>query len=210
MVNHNSQLAGYGSGSTSPTTSATTTFSVPGLSCTSTTDGQVFAFINMTTSPGEDGSDRYVDGGGVAIECSGGIAEYSAFTEINDVLTYRSLSISSGDKVRVTLSASVTRALVRVADLTTPGKVKASISGPEVHWPFSGGVLVGDAAHLTAVNLPIPSFGKLTFTDTTINGESLGSTAPAEFEIYTGSTLEVATGSLDTAGKRFSTTFKSS
>lgn len=181
-------------------TSATIEFKLPALTCTATDAGMVaeLVFTNFTTS-------EFTSGGAYA-NCTGGQAGYAALAEINDHFSYLTPTMSSGDRIKVTVTVSATKTTVTISDTTTHGTVKDTLSGPGGGGHFTG-VSIGEVK-IGSPNLPVPQFTTLSYSNIAINGASLGTYSnKTAVDMYNGSTLQVVTGSVTGTGTGFTTTF---
>jgi hypothetical protein len=178
-------------------TSATTTFSIPAISCPSTTFSAVNAFLGLNNFTTND-----FDSGGVAMTCVSGTPKYSAYTEINNAFYTSSQQLSSGDSVTVTVAASSSSTTVTVHDTTNSSSTSTSQSGPGGGGTFSS-ISVGAGGEGANKNPP-PTFGSISFSASRVNGVSLTSAgSPAEYEWYTNKVLVVSTSALSPGGTAF-------
>jgi hypothetical protein len=196
---HSPSFAGYQNNGA--VTSASTTFKLPALTCTATNSGTVpnLTLTNFTTEE--------FTGGGVYVQCVGGVATYGAYAEINNKYGYLTPTLHAGDTIKVSLATSAKGTTVTVADTTTKGTLKSTVKGPGGAGSFTG-MSVGDA-QIGSPGLPIPQFTPLRFTATKVNGVSLGAGTVFGSDMYNGATLQILAGTLSAAGT-FTTTFQHS
>jgi hypothetical protein len=193
-ITHTAHFAGY-EVTVAPTT-ATTSFSIPAISCTSTFSA-VNAFVglnNFTTNE--------FDSGGIAATCEKGTPQYAAYTEINNAFYTSSQQVNSGDAVTVTVSASSSSTTVTVDDATTGSSTSVSQSGPGGGGTFTS-VSIG-AGGEGANTIPPPTFDFISFSGSKVNGVSLTSAGSTfEYEWYTKKVLVVGTSHLSAGGTAF-------
>jgi hypothetical protein len=195
---HSPTFAGYQS-SVAPT-KATVAFKLPALTCTSTYSGIVpnVTFTNFTTGN--------FTSGGVYVQCVNGQPNYAALIEINNRFSFPTQTMNAGDAIKVSLVVSSTATTVTIADVTTKGKVKDTVSGPGGGGSFTG-MSAGDSA-VGSPPAPVPQFTTLSLSGITVNGTSLGSHGPLfGSDMYSGTTLQIKAGKLNLAGTGFVTTF---
>ncbi|HKH88062.1 MAG TPA: hypothetical protein VKA05_04530 [Acidimicrobiales bacterium] len=189
-------FAGYVLGGIAPTKAATS-FKLPSFSCTSTNSGIAFTIglTNFTTEEFTTGQ--------VVVGCSGGSATYGAEEEINDSWSYLTPTMSAGDAISITVSVSATKTTVSVKDKTKKSSVTDTVKGPGGGGTFTGAG-VGDSA-LGSSGYPIPTFGTLKYSATTINSLALGTYAGAAQYNMSGPSGNVKTSTLKAGSASFTT-----
>ncbi|HTJ69896.1 MAG TPA: G1 family glutamic endopeptidase [Actinospica sp.] len=182
-------------------TSVTTTFTQPAVTCTS---GNQYSSFWV----GLDGySSNSVEQTGTEADCSGSSASYSAWYEMYPKfpVTY-SNPVKPGDVITESVTFSGTKSYTLTLTDTTEGWTKTTTassskgarSSAEViaEAPYSGGVL------------PLADFGKVSFSNSTVNGATLSSFNPVAIDMVSSSgAAEATTGSL--SGGNFSITWNS-
>jgi hypothetical protein len=209
--------------------SAQVSFDVPTLTCTrQSMEQDVFMFQYMEYSEGNY-AEAWVD-----VECGNGIAEYDAdadacgFTGCGGCSS-SSISVSPGDSVMLSENVSSGNdapAGAEVTDLSgtggsvlcqefgafpTPGPVYTGICGQDhatngqpdsagsAKPPPFGGCSGGNR----------PEFTPVAFTGTTVDGLSLGSWSPTQYDMVSGTgTLQVRTRNLKDSGESFKDVFE--
>jgi hypothetical protein len=194
---HSASFAGYQV--TVAATTATTTFTLPSLTCTSTYSGIVpnITFTNFTTSE--------FTSAGVYAQCLGGVPNYGASVEINDRFSPLTPTLNAGDKIKLTLKVSATATTATITDATDGSSVKSTVKGPGGGGSFTG-ASVGDSA-VGSPPAPVSQWNKIVFSGTTFNGASLSTyTAAFGSDMYNGATLQILAGNVAANGN-FTTTF---
>jgi hypothetical protein len=189
-------FAGYVLGGIAPTKAATT-FKLPSFSCTSTNSGIAFTigFTNFTTEEFTTGE--------VVVGCVDGAATYAAQEQINDYWSYLTPTMSAGDVINITLSVSATKSTVSVKDKTNKSSVSDTVRGPGGGGTFTGAG-VGDNT-LGSAGYPIPSFGTLKYSATTINSAALGTYSGVGEYNMSGPSGDVNTSTLKAGSASFTT-----
>ncbi len=194
---HSPSLAGYQV--TVAATTATTTFTLPSLTCSPTYAGIVpnITFTNFTTSE--------FTSAGVYVQCLGGVPNYGASVEINDRFSPLTPTLNAGDKIKLTLKVTATATNVTISDVTNRSSDKATVKGPGGGGSFTG-ASVGDSA-VGSPPAPVSQWGTIIFSGTTFNGASLSTyTSAFGSDMYNGTTLQVLAGNVAANGN-FTTTF---
>jgi len=182
-------------------TSVTTTFTQPAVTCTS---GDQYSSFWV----GLDGySSNSVEQTGTEADCVGSTPEYSAWYEMYPKfpVTY-SNTVKPGDVITESVTFSGTRNYTMTltdstegwTQTTTASSSKGVRSSAEViaEAPYSGGVL------------PLADFGKVSFSNSTVNGSTLSSSNPVGIDMVSSSgAAEATTSSL--SGGNFSITWNS-
>lgn len=199
----NCYYAGWLAGSPNrlATQSANSTFTVPAVTgCGSTND---FVVIGVGVP-----SATSIVATGVAAGCQGGLPFYTAETDINGVITTVPVTVAPGDKIVLKLTVSGTATSGSFQDVTKgfkqPFKGKGSkstgscvgIDGSE------NGTATGDP--------PVPNFGKVAFSASTINGQTITGSGAVRVNMGTSTgVVQISTGVVNATGKGFTSTFKS-
>jgi Peptidase A4 family len=208
---HSTNFAGYDALITTPVSAVTGTLTVPTITCPATGVTDVSSGVSLN-GPGSiqaevfylcyDGALEEQPNLEVAISGTSGPTEGGLGT----------IAVSPGDKLSFSLSEKLaTQTLTGVVKDKTNG-FSASAKGPGSIEPVAGtplsvqaGTFVdGDGTGSTTVPSFTPGFtiGALKFGSSTLSAFS-----PTEYEMYNGTTLQIATGKISTGGS-FTTTFK--
>jgi hypothetical protein len=178
-------------------TEATTSFVLPTITCGSTFSG-IDPFVGLNNFTTEK-----FTAAGVSAWCSGGKANYQAYTEINNDVWNSSQGVKAGDTIKVTVRAFSVGTTVTVDDMTEGSATSATQSGPGGGGTFTS-VSVGSDG-IGAPRNPAPTFGSVSFSATKVNGASFGSVGPTtRYEWFRHGVLQVATSRLS-GGTAFST-----
>jgi hypothetical protein len=182
-------------------TSVSTTFTQPAVDC-SKGNGYSSFWVGL------DGySSNTVEQTGTEADCSGGAASYSAWYEMYPKfpVTY-SNTVRPGDSITESVTFSGTSSFtLKLADTTqgwsqsvTKKLTNAKRTSAEViaEAPYSGGVL------------PLADFGKVSFTNSLVNGSSLSTFSPTGIDMVSSSGAAEATIS-SLSGGSFSITWNS-
>jgi hypothetical protein len=177
-------LAGYRTKPrANPILRASTTFTVPSVTCTGATEGISLGIGNVRKA----GKPQTL--GEVWMACSGGTPFY-LLSALVDSSTQTSISVSAGDVVRIEIDQGGPVVTATVRNTTT--KVTVTAAGfPDSDdllifgsFPlFSGGVMAG-----------VPDFGSVQFTNTKLSGEELRRVVPVERT--NGATVQISPGPL--------------
>jgi hypothetical protein len=177
--------------------SASTTFKVPNVTCT-TTDDFVVPGVGIPTSSS-------IIASGVAVGCQGGVPFFTAETDINGVVTQLPVVVHPGDKIITTLSATGGATTGTFQDVTQD--FKQSIKG-------DGGKGTGSCVGIDGDeeggggDPPVPDFGKVVFSSSTINGKPISAATAVRLNMATsGGVVQIKTGALTKSGKGFTGTF---
>ena len=210
---HTGNFAGYTASTPAGTTSVTTRMRVPTLSnCPATGSVTILPNLNWGDTSGDSAF-------GIAVEsCNNGTvtsAIVEAGVQTGTTPTITTLPASAGDAVSVSISysASTGRITVHVTDTTKATKTSASKIWASAPQALAVGTSVSGSAGAPPYS-PLPSFQTLSFSGVEAHGAAgtaptaLAAMAPARFEIYDGTTLQVATTAINsTTGTSFSTHF---
>jgi hypothetical protein len=193
-------LAGYTVSPSGGLASASTTFKVPALDCSSgNTYGQAFGVGDEPT----DGAP--VTLATVGLICSGGSATYAFFFQANGGTAFEESGVSAGDTVVASLSQTASQVEVEMHDITS-GSYWFATNSPA---PEST-ITIGSFPLFSGGQLGIAPFAKTTFSKTQVNGDYLSFVSPTKTnEKRSGATL-ISTGSIPHNGDSFKLTFKNS
>jgi hypothetical protein len=187
--------AGYDGVAPTSAVTVSASFVVPTISCP--------AADYLGTIPGVivGRSDAFL-GVGIALECFAGSAVYDPVVFFNGPFTHLKLTINPGDTVVVKVAVGAT-AIGTVADKTTGVTQKRSFTG------FAAGYVdVGDDSEYDYYSqLGVPDFGIAHFASVTVNGNPLSSISPSGYDMGNGATTLIETGTLNSHGNAFTTTF---
>jgi Peptidase A4 family len=184
---------------TSDTGSAGFTFRVPTLTCGTTQDRvDVEAAVYAGTGVLDEAA-------GVAIECDNGAATYGGELVNRGSEVSTSFTPKAGDKIVLSASTTYDTQLAASIDDVTQGQSQ-QVSYPA--WLASGSLAVGA---LNLFGFPVPNFGTMRFNLGTLNGTSVGSAVGVtEYNMKSGSVLQIRTGKLNTTGTSWEEVFKHS
>jgi hypothetical protein len=212
-VVHSTDFAGYNATITTPVTTVTGTLTVPTVTCPAAGLNEMSSGINL------DGTGSMF--AEVFILCYDGALEQNPLLEVGINSSagpteggIGDIAVSSGDRLSFSLSDdTAAKSLAGLVKDKTNG-FSASAKGPGSIEPMAGTPLsvqagtsvVGNGTGPTTVPSFTPGFtiGALKFGSSTLSTFS-----PMESEMYNGTTLQIATGKISTAGS-FITTFKHS
>ena len=180
--------------------SANTTFKVPAVTgCSTATNDFVVIGVGLpigTTS---------IFATGVAVGCQNGAPFYAGETDINGTITPVPVTITPGDKIVLKLSVTGTVTKGSFADVTKGFKMPITGKGGQT----SGSCIGIDGSEGGTADPPVPNFGKVVFTASTINGTTIpGSGATQVNMATTGGILQISTGAVNAKGTGFTSTFK--
>jgi len=197
-------FAGYQTNvTTGSATSSAATFTVPKLSCTTATRG-IAPDVGVAENNFNSGSVA-----GVATECASGKAVYFPFLIANNAeANYPALHFAADNVINLSASVTSTGITVQVTDVTTGVTVTNTITGAGAS---ANAAWIGDDAGSSSTGslLGVPNFGTLTFTNCLIDGQTLQSWKPQQYQrVNSTGVLQIATGALSTGGNAFTTTYK--
>ena len=202
----NRTFAGYQTSVTAGSaTSSVATFTVPALSCTTATTG-VAADAGVAANNFKSFSIA-----GVFTGCSNGKAVYFPWLLVNGTeANYTSTPFAAGDVINLSASVTTSGITVQVTDVTKGVSVTNTITGagasPNAAW-------IGDDAWYSSSGtlLGVPKFGTETFTNGLIDGKTLQSWNPQQYQrVNSTGIVQIATGALSTSGNAFATSYKHS
>lgn len=192
-------IAGYGSDTTFPSLNLTTTFVVPKVKCGHKT--RELGVGITTLSPGGPQAVLLVTG------CQGGTSIYVPVVATS-ATRKRGRAAHPGDKVVLHEKANSTSEALSFVDKTHPkATTKLTTTGDTSFSPA-----IADYKNTSnGSGYPIPNFGKITFTNTKLNGQPFGTTPLTRFEMVNSSTvIQIATSPFASNNESFKTTFKHS
>ena len=182
-------------------TSVTTTFTEPAVTCTS---GDQYSSFWV----GLDGySSNSVEQTGTEADCVGSTAEYSAWYEMYPKypVTY-SNTVKPGDVITESVTFSGTKTYTMTITDSTEGWTKTT-SASSARDARSSAEVIAEAPYSGGV-LPLADFGKVSFSNSTVNGSSLSTFNPIQMNmVSSGGAAEATTSSL--SGGSFSITWNS-
>jgi hypothetical protein len=173
---------------------------VPTVTCTSSDTGILLI--------GEDISDTLSSesAGEVALEigmaCSGTTPLYGATININGTTTKFGSTVSAGDTLSFTASASSSKATGKVTDKTTSKSTSAK---------GAGGTLKAVIVGAGGISHNWPTFDKIVFSKVMLNGKTLSSTKPTQTNaavMVSGNWVtEITSSALNKSGDGFQDTY---
>jgi len=196
------QLAGY-VGTAPAAATSTTTFTVPALKCTAALAGVwEGAFVISTKGA--------LIGTGVFLTCQKGKAVYFGILQPGGTKTYQTtFTPAVGDSIVVSTSVSATSAKVSLTDVKQ--KKAGSVTGTGFANLANVDGMVALVNTTTHAQLPVPSFGTISYSAASENGKSLTAGKAVAVDMATAAKLlQIQTGALTGAGNAFTETFKHS
>jgi hypothetical protein len=184
----------------SATTSAAQ-FKVPALSCTS-------AFRAITPVAGvQTNNFTSYSSAFLFVGCKSGKAVYFPSLVVNGTETdYTTTRLAAGDVIKVSTKVT-TGTTVQVTDVTKG--ITKKLTGPA--GSPSAAYIADSAWYNNGTLLGVPKFGTLAFTHCLVDGKTLASANPAQYQRVTSSNVvQITTGALSPAGTTFATHFKHS
>jgi hypothetical protein len=200
----NHTFAGYQTNvTTGSATSSAATFTVPKLSCT-TAARTIAADVGVAAN--NFNSDSIA---GVATQCASGKAVYfPSLVANNTEADYTALHFAAGNVINLSASVTTTGITVQVTDVTTGVTVTNTITGAGAS---ANAAWIGDDPWYSSTGtlLGVPNFGTLTFTNCLIDGNTLQSWNPQQYQrVNSTGVVQIATGALSAGGNAFTTTYK--
>ena len=202
-VKSSTVFAGYQATVAGGSATSSAQYKLPKLSCTSATSG-------ITPVAGADvnigGTVTFSSAFAFAI-CQNGKAVYFPALLINGSETnYTSTAFHAGNVIKVSTKVTAAGTTVSVRDVTTG--VTKKLTGPGEKGTVA---YIGDSdVTFSGAEVGVPNFGTLTFTNCLVNGKALAAAHPAKYQRVNGSTVQITTGALSSAGTAFPTHFKHS
>jgi len=180
----------------------TSSFTVPALSCT-TVDQAMAPSTGVPVNNYSTFSAAFV-----LTACLNGAAVYYPQLIVNGTVTdYASTTFSAGDVIDLTTKVSTNRTRVQVTDVTTG--VTQKIIGPGAS--ASAAFVFDEPEFNSGTLMHVPSFGKLTFKNSLLDGKSLASWRPAAYQrVNSVGTLQIAAGGFWPGGTAFTTHYEHS
>jgi hypothetical protein len=194
--------AGYVLRPAPATSSASTTFSVPGLTCPASGLLGVAPGAFVFTGSGTTAS---LSGAGVFLVCQNGATIYQAEAIVNGAGTPLAVTVAKADVITTTVSVSATKVSVTLKDTTKHFTKTLTGSGATPNEVLDG----IDSLTSGGTQLGVPNFGKVAFSNSSIDGKTLKAAAAKALDmVSTTHVLKIKTGTLDATGKKFTDTYK--
>jgi len=197
--------AGYGiSGSSGQFSSISATWSQPSITCPSKGTSLVGFWVGIDGL----GNDT-VEQTGTAVQCKHGHAKYWAWYEMFPKVSViaRGVSVSPGD----TITASVSYAsgvFSLTLDDTSRGEDYSTNQSTSASIERSTAEVIAEDPVANGRQPPLADFGTVSFSDATVNGQSLGSFNPDEIILESGARVLAQPSGLTTGGEAFSVTWE--
>ena len=147
---------------------------------------------------------------GTEADCSGGQPQYSSWYEMYPAypVTY-SDDVEPGDSMSASVTTDGSGNFTLTLTDDTQGWTETQNQSSTTAQDGSAEV-IAEAPYSNGV-LPLSDFGTVDFTNSTVNGSSLGAGSPASIDLVSdGGTTEATTSGLDGSGQDFSVTWDSS
>jgi hypothetical protein len=207
-VVHTKNSAGYSATSPTGITSFTGTLNVPTITCPAT--GSLFMSVSVNLGGDSSGSIVFTLDGNCSsgslfgldaaaffcLSSTGGICEPEAH-----------VAAAAGDVLNFSLSEHTSTSTSTVTVINPTEKQSSSASAHTLLSEPSINAQTDISGSKPGNVTPIPSFTPIKFSNLKFNGEILSSFSPIKFEMYDGTTLQVATSSISSTGT-FTNTFK--
>jgi hypothetical protein len=188
-----------GSPNRAGTLSANTTFIVPPVSNCTTTDDFVVIGVGLPSATS-------IIATGVEVGCQGGAPMYTAETDINGVITPIPVTVQPGDKIVLKLSVTGTVTKGSFQDVTQSFKQLIQGKGGKSSGSCIG--IDGSEDGGAAGDPPVPDFGKVAFSASTINGQGITASGAVRVNMGTSTgVLQIRTGVVNASGKGFTSAF---
>jgi hypothetical protein len=195
----NSCYAGY-TVSVNGVSSATTTFTVPTITCGTTTEVVVPSMILGDTTGAN------FDVGGAYLKCNkDGVAHYGAIIVIDGTQTSVTDKVAPGDMLTTTVSATTSGSSITIKDTTAGWTKTVTGTGFTVAYADAGDDWA--FSNRTAKVRKVPTFSQISFSQTTVGGAALGTYSPTAANRTIKGTVDITTSVLNKAGTGFTTTF---
>ncbi len=199
-ASQSSSFGGYQAIPTDGLASASVTLTIPKLSCTPKQDANEYTFFSGVAT---DGDDVYAF---VTSYCFGEGPQY-VFQLGTPAGPLDETDATAGDVVVASLFESAGATDAEIHDVTNGASWSASD-------PTNLGDTIVDIGTFSDVGLgrPIPKFGKVSFSNATVNGDYLGFESPTRINTVNGGETQIKTSALHTtgAGSSFTATFERS
>jgi hypothetical protein len=215
LVVHNTNFAGYAL--PGPAASPITTFSgaikMPTVTCPSTSGGGTFsATVQIYDFSGNIAAFTVA---GQCVPTAPGFPPQDLSASVQMISTSSpsleagaSVGVAPGQTVHATITENAPTGFTSLSITNSTTRASGSASTPLV--PSMTGVQAGLTLNGTVPGTsftPIPSFTAFSFIGLKFNGATLATLSPTEYQMYDGSTLQVATSAIG-AGGSFNTIFK--
>ena len=198
-VTKSTGFAGYAANTVLATVTVSSGFTVPAITCRSSSEGIAPAVILADSSVSYDSA-------GVAELCPKGNPAYTALVQFDQKVTMIS-AVKPGDRMTVSITQSSGSTTVTVKDTTakwsksyagaggSPGYIDIGVDD----WVnFSTGAIYG-----------VPTFTKVTFSASRVNGASLAGYRPTQYErVSSTGVVQIASSGLSSTGTSFGCTFR--
>jgi hypothetical protein len=208
VVVHTKNSAGYSATSSTGITRFTGSLNVPTITCPATGSPFMSAFVSLGGA--SSGSIRFT----LDVNCSSGslfLSDAAAFFCLGSTggicEPEAQVSAAAGDVLNFSLSEDTKTSTSTVEVINSTEKQTSSASAHTLLSEPSIGAETFIAGSKPGNVTPIPSFTPIKFSDLKFNGAILSSFSPTKIEMYDGTTLQVATSSISSAGT-FTNTFK--
>ena len=187
-----------------PSSSAATNFTVPNLTCSTSTS----ATTGITFGSGiYSAVSNWVSAGGVVAECQSGVPVYSAQVIINNDVSVLPVTPNAGDAVSTSVDIVPGQTQVTVDDITQSSSTTITSSAGSVATYLQLGADIDRNPSVTGV----PNFGTVKFTNASFNGRPSGKAKGVKIaDLDSGTVLEVTSSKLVDKGTGFSLTFVNS
>lgn len=191
-------LSGYGIFGSSKSGSASVEFTVPGVTCTSTTTGIAIGASTFTNSTGV--------GADVFAVCDHGAASYKGELMVSGKRYAVSFTPAVGDVVFAAVRDSASGSKATLRDITQDRSQAASGSGGSPSTVIDGTVaLLQDGSPV-----PVPQFTTIRFSRARLDMQTPGASGATAVDMQSGSDIQIATGPLKARGTAWTATFENS
>jgi hypothetical protein len=183
---------------TGSATTSTARFKVPKLKCTSATRA-------ITAVAGVEVKDYATfSSAALAVECFNDAVVYFPELAINGTqYNYQSSPAYAGNVIELSTKVTTSGTTVTVKDMTRGVTKTKTGAGASANAPY-----IGDSG---AASIAVPTFGTITYSGCRIDGATLKSKSPTEYQRESSSgVLQISAGSLAATGTKFATHFKHS
>jgi hypothetical protein len=173
-----------------PTSSAATNFTVPNLTCSTSTS----ATTGITFGSGiYSAASNWVSAGGVVAECQGGVPVYSAQVIIDNDVSVLPVTPNAGDAISTTVDIVPGQTQVTVDDITQNGSTTITVPVGSIGTSLLLGADIDRNPSVTGV----PNFGKVKFTNASFNQRAASKAKGVKIDdLYSGTELEVTSSQL--------------
>ncbi len=200
---HKNYLAGWSASVDVSSVAATVT--LPSFTCTSKKDN-ITADTNVYDTMAAQFSGPYLYMGcskhGMTLT-----PQFTAALTLDGVNSNPAVTMNAGDAVVFSVSCGGSGTTVSIDDLTTSSSGSASsLNASTCSGPFVGDVGVCARCGTHPKQDPLPTFGAIDYSNVTVNGSPLASTAPTSQNYFEGKENTITTGALTGGGTAFTTT----